>query len=219
MRWVEPPEAREAVGMLIIPEVAFLLLASGLLALNVWIAHPHLAVAAALAPVLLVGGIIATVSMPASAAAFYFLVLATGSFLLEVLSLPGMVLHASGGAFSLVLAGLCLQEPWIGAHPGVVLPAAALVGLGTYVAGRQSWRVARTDPFDSSPRLIGRKAVVLTAELNAGHAVIGGAVWPIASSNKLCPGDIVSVIGMEYGRLLVRASGRYGLRLGREPRD
>lgn len=196
--------------MLIVPEIAFLLFASGLLALNVWVAQPQLLLAGLLAPVLLAGGIVAAAAMPTSAAASYLLVLATGCFLLEVLTAPGMLLHAAGGTFALVLSGLCLREPWIGAHPGLVVPAAVVVGAGTYLAGRRSWRHARTDPFDPSPRLIGREAVVLTAELTSGHAVIAGAVWPISSSSLLRPGETVNVIAEDGGRLVVRANhGRY----------
>jgi membrane protein implicated in regulation of membrane protease activity len=61
----------------------------------------------------------------------------------------------------------------------------------------------RSDPFDSSGRLIGREATVLTAEASGGHAVIAGALWAIASRSPLRPGDHVTVTAQQGELLLV----------------
>jgi membrane-bound ClpP family serine protease len=175
--------ASVAVQALAIPEIAFLLTASGLLALAIWIALPHLWWFAAAAAPTLGAGLMGLWLIPLSPAGGLLLAFAATSLAMEVLSLPGYLLHASGGALALGLAGLCLLEPWSGAHPAVVMPTASAVGAATWWCARISWRATRADPFATSTRLVGRDLVVLHAGRadrdHTGHAVVAGHLWAI----------------------------------------
>jgi hypothetical protein len=66
-----------------------------------------------------------------ASAACYFLALAAASFLLEVLTLPGMLLHAAGGAFAPSAGWPLPSRALDGGAPALVIPIAAFVGAGT----------------------------------------------------------------------------------------
>jgi membrane-bound ClpP family serine protease len=168
-----------AIQTLATSEVVFFLIAAGLLLGAVAVAQPSLWTAAA-ATISLATGLAGLLLLPPSPAAVLLLVLAGTNLAMEVLSLPGLLLHAIGGATTLALAGLCLHHPWSGAHPTVVIPAAGLVGAGTWWTARQSWRATRADPLASSSRLVGRDLVILDADDGViGHAVVAGHLWAI----------------------------------------
>ncbi len=176
--------AAGAQTALAVPEVAFLLIALGYLALATWLALPHLWVWGLAAAPLLIAGSTGLVHLSPTAGAVFLLVLAAASLAMEVLSLPGLMLHAVGGAVALAGAGLWLHGPWAGAHPAVAVPAALAVGWGTWWAARRSWRAARVDPWADSSRLVGRELVVLHVQDGLGHAVVAGHVWPVRDPDR-----------------------------------
>jgi membrane-bound ClpP family serine protease len=190
---------------LAIPELGFALIALGLVATAAWGAHPTLRWVGASGVLVLCCGLVGLAIMPPSPAALFLLALTVANLAMEVLCLPGFALHAIGGALGLALAGLCLSEPWSGAHPSVVLPGAALVGVGTWWAARQSWRARRTDPLDTSDRLLGRDLVVLdVGDGNLGHAVVAGHMWMIHDPiNPLVAGGAARVTGRTEDLLTV----------------
>lgn len=200
-----------AVGMelLSVPEVAFVLIAAGLLATTVWAAHPHLWPVGVSAAPLLVGGSTGLHALSPSAAAVLLLVLTAASLAMEVYMLPGLLLHAAGGATGLAVAGLFLEGPGAGAHPTVVVPAALVVGLGCWAAARGSWRATRIDPFATSSRLVGRELVVLdVADGRVGHAVVAGFIWVVRDPERpLREGSKAHVIEQHGDELLVRQCG------------
>jgi len=196
--------------LLAIPEVALIVIAAGLLASAVWACHPHLwqlgaAAAAALAA--------AAMSLPAvspTPGALLLLLMGTACLAMEVYSLPGLMLHAAGGATAVGMAGLCLHGPWSGAHPGVAIPAALVVGLGTWSAARRSWRASRADPWVASARLVGRELVVLgVVGGNRGHAVVAGQLWAIRDPRRtLVEGSLARVTELRGDELLVQQRRR-----------
>jgi membrane-bound serine protease (ClpP class) len=217
------PEASEAAGdaeavqsdvglaaagmeLLAVPEVAFVLVAAGLLAAAVWAAQPQLWQLGGAAVPVLAAGSTGMLLLPASPGAVLLLTLAAASLAMEVYSLPGLMVHAAGAAFSLALAGLCLHGTWAGAHPMVSIPAAVVVGLGTWSAARQSWRAARADPLSTSSRLVGRELVVLqVVDGHVGRAVVAGQIWAIRDPQRhLREGRPARVTGQRGDELLVR---------------
>jgi membrane-bound ClpP family serine protease len=177
-------------------EMAVVLVSGGTALAMVWLASPR-AIAAAVAGLLLLsGGIVGLSVLSVHAAAVVLLVLAVASLAMEVLAAPGLPLHAVGGGVALAMAGLCLKEPWTGAHPGVVVPTSASVAALTWMAGRRSWRAVRDDPFASSSTLVGRSAVVLTVSTDDpwfGHAVVAGKVCRIRCAARLTAGCSIRV--------------------------
>jgi membrane-bound serine protease (ClpP class) len=200
--------ATAGVEVLAMPEVAFVLIACGYLAVAAWLALPHLWVLGISAAPLLGAGATGLMQISPAPGAILLLVLAAASLAMEVFSLPGFMLHAAGGALALAGAGLWLHGPWSGAHPGVACPAALVVGLGTWVAARRSGRAALTDPLSDSPRLVGRELVILDAQDGLGHAVVAGQLWTVRDPERpLRPGGVARVTGCRGDELIVRQRG------------
>ena len=193
------------VEILAMPEVAFVLVALGYLAVAVWLALPHLWALGVSAAPLLVAGSTGLVQMSPTPGAVFLLVLAAAGLAMEVLSLPGFMLHAAGGALALAGAGLWLHGPWSGAHPAVAVTTAFFVGLGTWLAARRSWRAARTDPLSGSSRLVGRELVILHVQGGFGHAVVAGQLWTVRDPERpLRAGGLARVTGCRGEELIVR---------------
>ena len=194
------------VEVLAVPEVAFILVAAGLLAAAVWIAQPHLwGLGLSTAP-LLAAGSTGLVLLEPTPAALVLLTLAAASLAMEVFHLPGLMLHAVGGAVALAGAGSWLLGPWSGAHPTVAVPASAVVGLGTWAAARGSWRAAATDPLAESSRLLGREVVILgVRDEHMGCAVVAGRFWTVRDPRRpLREGGLAKVTGHQGDELTVR---------------
>lgn len=204
------PDVVETVATVVeavaVTEVAFALTAGGMLLSVVWLATPRIIPVGVAGACVLATGILGLVRLPVGPAAVFLLVLAGASLVMEVIAAPGLVLHAAGGGLALAMGGACLHEPGTGAHLGVVVPVAAAVATGTWVAGRGSWRVAREDPFADSDRLTGRRATVLDTDADGtdGHAVVAGQVWTISGAGRpLVAGARVRVVSRDRDRLVV----------------
>ena len=176
----EPQAAVTTLDMLAVPEVTYLLVAAGLLCIVVRLATPALGCSGlAAGSTLLLIGSAGLLALPVRAAGVLMLGFAAASLCMEVLALPGFGLHAVGGGFSLVLAGIYLTGAAPGAHPALVVPVAVAVAAITYLAGRRSWRCIRDRPLDPSTRLVGRGSVVLTAAGSTGNGVVSGQLWDL----------------------------------------
>jgi membrane-bound ClpP family serine protease len=172
---------QSAQEVLAVPELAFGLVALGLLGVMVWLATPSLAGSGVAGSAMLAAGTAGLLAVPLTTGAAVLLVLAAASLCMEVRSLPGTALHACGGGIALALGGLLIREDGAGAHPAVVIPVAGITAAGTYLAGRSSWRRIEADPFTDPRRLADRHTVVLDADGRHGHAVVGGQLWTIRS--------------------------------------
>jgi len=188
----EPGLLQTMPEALALPELAFTLVALGLLAVMVWLATPGMAVSGATGAVLLLLGSAGLAALPITMGASILLVLAAASLWFEVRHMPGVGLHAIGGWFALTIAGFSLHGEWSGAHPAVVLPAATLTAAGTYLAGRRSWRRIDNDPLAAPRLLTDRHTVVLHTDGLRGQAIVGGQLWTIRSRRgRLHPGQRV----------------------------
>lgn len=196
--------AQSALDALAVPELAFPLVALGLLGLACSVTSPGLAWAGWAGGVLLPAGGAGLVLLPASAGAVLLLALAAATLCLEVSAFRGVGLHAVGGGVGLTLAGLTLEGDWTGAHPAVVVPSAAAVAAGTYLAARRSPSVRRRDPFAPPRALEGQHAVVLHATGSRGHAVVCGELWTVRCPHEhLHAGQTVCITGVTEEYLTV----------------
>lgn len=116
----------------------------------------------------------------------------------------GFRLHAAGAATSLVLAGLALSgAPDV--HPALAVPASLALGIGVFAAAVTSWRLRRERPFDTTPRMVGRGAVVLTDSGPVLLAVVAGEVWALeGQQEELRAGQFVRVVQVRNETLVVR---------------
>ena len=186
------------------PNIAFLFLSIGTLALIYELASPGMGLGGAIGAIMLVLGLTALAVLPVNLAGLLLLVLAAALFVGEVLT-PGIGVFAAGGTLALAVAGLLLFEGSVAVSPAVLWPTAVVIGAAVIVAGRVAWR-ARRAPSPIGPQsLVGREATVrrLTGE-RTGQVFLEGAWWAVQSpAAPLEKGQAVRVISVDGLRLTV----------------
>ncbi|WP_144120990.1 NfeD family protein [Catellatospora sichuanensis] len=200
----EPGWARRLLGVLADPTLAFLFLSLGTLAVMYELAAPGHGFSGAIGVILLILGFFALSVLPVSVAGLALLALAAGLFAAELFA-PGIGVFAAGGAIALLLAGVFLFEGTMRVNPAVLLPTAAVVAVGTVIAGRLAWRARRNPPVSGAATLIGAVAPVASGTGGQADLHVDGAWWTAESADgsPLRPGRLVRVVGMDGLRLIV----------------
>ncbi len=190
-------------------EITFVLVMAGLMCLALQLAG-HATPWSLPVGVLLLGvGVALLVVLPLHPGGAMMLAFAAGSLAFEALA-PGFGVHALSAGVSTLFAGLYLTGAPPGVHPGLVVPVAAVVGVGAFVAGRRSWRFRRDRPFDGSGELVGRGAVVLSVDGSAedgmvAYGVVSGQLWRLRTRHGvLQEGSAARVVEVSEDWLLVR---------------
>lgn len=190
----------EVRQLLASPELAFLFLSIGTLAVIYELASPGVGVGGVIGVVLLVLGFVALSVLPFNVAGLLLLFLAAALFAAEVLT-PGVGVFAAGGAVALVFAGILLFRGELGVDPAVLWPTAVAVGGGAVLAGRLAWRARRAPATTGHEGLLGRVAVVRRVEGETGQMFLDGAWWavrgrtaPVAAGQRV---RVVEVAGLE----------------------
>lgn len=194
---------RSVLMLLADPNLAFLFLSLGTLAIIYEFANPGLGLAGIIGVILLIMAFFALSVLPVNAAGVALLILAAGLFIGE-LFVPGIGVLGAGGTIALLLGGLFLFEGPFGVSGAVLWPATLVVGAGVLLAARLTWR-ARRAPSTSGPEaLIGRETVVRGADGSSGQALVEGAWWRVRSrSGHLTEGQTVTVVASEGLELIV----------------
>lgn len=202
----EPSWTRRLLQLIADPNLAFIFMSIGSLALLYEVAQPGIGAGAAVGITLLVLGMFSLSVLPVSWAGVALLVLAGGLFLAEVFA-PGIGVAAAGGTVALVLAGIFLfQTPTgIGVDLAVVIPTAVVVGAAALGA---AYLVARSRSRPSqmgADQLVGEEAVVRRSSSGAVQVFVGGAWWRVrdASGRPLEDGTPVTVRAREDLELVV----------------
>jgi membrane-bound ClpP family serine protease len=188
----------------VLPELAFILVVAGMTCTAAGLAGHAVAWSLPAGVALLAGAGVLLAQVGASSPSMGLIAVAAICVGLELLT--GFGLHAAGAATSLLLAGLALSgSPDV--HPVLAVPASLALGVGVFAAAFTSWRRRRERPFDTTPRMIGRGAIVLTDARSAPRAVVAGELWPLDSwHDDLKDGQFVRVVQVRNGRLVVRAA-------------
>jgi membrane-bound serine protease (ClpP class) len=192
---------RQVLGWLADPNIAFLLLSIGTLAIIYEAANPGLGFSGIAGVIMLVLAFFALSILPVQAAGIALFLLAIALFIAE-LFVPGVGVLAGGGTLALILSGLFLFEGSVNVSPVVVWPSAAVLGVASLVAGRSAL-LARRQPATMGPQtLVGRR---VTVKSTGGRetAFLDGTWWDIKSIVALEDGSEAKVIGTEGVRLLV----------------
>ena len=199
----DPGFFRNVLRLLADPNLAFLFISLGTLAVIYELANPGLGLAGIIGVVLLILGFFSLAVLPVNAAGAALLILAAGLFIGE-LFVPGIGVLGAGGTIALLLGGLFLFEGPNGVSPAVVWPVALVVGAGVLLAARLTWRARRAPSASGLEALIGREAVVRVAEGLSGEAFVEGAWWRVRSRNgDLTEGQTVTVVATEGLELIV----------------
>ena len=197
------PATRRLLQWFANPNLAFLFLTLGGLALLVELATPHGGLAGTVGAVLLVLGFIALSVLPTSIGGVLLLALAGAMFVAELYT-PGVGVFAGGGVLALIFAGLLLfQRPTgVGVGLAVLLPLTILVGLVVGLVGRLTWRTHKAPYRDGSIR--GALGVVQSASNHTGQVVVHGTLWQARSMDgPLQVGERVRVVEREGMELIV----------------
>src|SRR5919106_4000258 len=139
---VEMGFARSVLQWLADPNIAFLFISIGTLAIIYELANPGIGAGGITGVILLLLAFTALSVLPVNAAGAILLVLAGALFVAE-LFIPGIGVFAAGGTVALILGGLFLFRGPIGVDPAALWPVAALVGAGSLALGRVAWRTRR----------------------------------------------------------------------------
>ncbi len=186
------------------PNLAFLLLSIGALALIYELASPGMGLGGVLGTIMLVLGFVALSVLPVNLAGLLLLGLAAALFVGEVFA-PGVGVFAAGGTIALLAAGLLLFEGSVAVSPAVLWPTALVIGAGTLLAGRLTWRARRTPSLSGVQTLIGRQAVVRRVlDDQTGQVMVDGAWWTVRSPTATLHKDqTVRVVAVDGVVLLV----------------
>ena len=200
---VELGLARSVLHWLSDPNLAFLFISIGTLAILYELANPGFGGGAIVGVILLVLAFTALSVFPVNAAGVILLVLAAGLFVAE-LFVPGIGVFAAGGTVALVLAGLFLFRGPIGVDPVVLLPTALVAGGGAIALGRVAWRSRHLAGTTGTDAIVGSRGTVRSVDGDEALVFLQGAWWTArAARGTLQPGQRVRVAQMDGLRLVV----------------
>jgi membrane-bound serine protease (ClpP class) len=200
---VELGLARSVLQWLSDPNLAFLFISIGTLAILYELANPGFGGGAIVGVILLVLAFTALSVFPVNAAGVILLVLAAGLFVAE-LFVPGIGVFAAGGTVALVLAGLFLFRGPIGVDPIVLLPTAVVAGGGALALGRVAWRSRRLAGSTGAEGIVGSRGTVRSVEGDQALVFLQGAWWTArAADGTLRRGEPIRVVDMDGLRLVV----------------
>ena len=188
------------------PNVAFLLLNIGFLAIIVWIFHPGFHVSLAVGIISLVIGLAILETLPVRLTGFVLLLVAAVLFVLDVKAKAHGVLTA-GGIATLILGGLLLFNPTVpSAHvsrPLLVVVAVA-VGLFTFFALR-ALVSARGQPVRTGMEVLeGSSGVAISALDPRGTVRARGETWTAEAEDGPIPaGAPVRIVKVKGVKLIV----------------
>jgi membrane-bound serine protease (ClpP class) len=194
---------RRLLQLLADPNLAFLFLSLGTLAIVYELANPGVGFGGIAGAIFLLLGFFALSVLPINLVGLLLLALAAALFVAE-LFVPGVGVFAAGGAVALVLGGLFLFEGAVRIDPAVLVPVALVVGGGSVLAGRLAWRARRAPSVTGREGLLGRQVTVRTADGATGQVLLDGAWWTVRSRDApLAPGQRVRVVDLDGLELLV----------------
>lgn len=190
---------RRVLDTLANPQLAFIFLSIGTLAIIYELANPGAGIGGAIGAVMLVLAFYSLSVLPTNAAGVALVLLGLGLLVAE-LFVPGVGVLAGGGAIALAFAGLLLFDRSLGIAVSwtVVVPTVLLAGAGAVAIGIMAARERRRPDYIGHRTLIGRSASVRRAEGPRGQVFVAGELWSASSTGKpLKPGDRVRVVDQE----------------------
>lgn len=184
------------------PNLAYLFLSLGTLAIIYELANPGVGFGGVAGVILLVLAMFAVAVLPVTAVGITLLVLAAGLFVAEIFA-PGIGVFAAGGSVSLVLSALFLMRGSLRVDPAVFVPTAVVVGGAVVGAGRLAWRARSAVPTTGAESLHGRTATMTSSDGTTGRIFLEGTWWTARSPSALADGRRVRVTGVEGLVLIV----------------
>ncbi|MFN2556498.1 MAG: nodulation protein NfeD [Nitriliruptorales bacterium] len=201
----DTPMVRRLLQTIADPNIAFLLMSLGTLALLYELAQPGIGAAGIVGVISLLLGLFALSVLPVNLVGAALLALAATLFVAE-LFVAGIGVLAAGGAVSLLLAGLFLfQRPTgIGVHIAVLAPTVVLCGLVAAGLAVLAARSRRRPPASGADALVGSVGQVRRVDDAGAQVFVAGAWWNARSTGgPLRAGANVRVVGRRNLELIV----------------
>lgn len=198
----EPGAFREVLGRLADPNLAFILLSIGTLAIIYEAANPGLGFSGIAGVIMVVLAFFALSVLPVRAAGIALFVLGIALLVAE-LFVPGVGVLAAGGTVALLLSGLFLFEVGtVSVSPAVLWPSALVLGTGSVVVGRAALRLRHQAPTTGRETLVGR-VLTVRADGDRPRAFMDGTWWQVRANGPLTEGAQVKVVGTDGIELVV----------------
>lgn len=197
---------RSVLGRLADPNLAFIFLSIGTLAIIYEAANPGLGFSGIAGVILLVLAFSALSVLPVRGAGIALFFLAVGLFVAE-LFVPGIGVLGAGGTIALLLSGLFLFEGDVRVSPGLLWPSAVVLGGTSIIAGRAVFKARMQLPTSGPETMIG-KMVTITKIGNHASAFLEGAWWEVKTrGSELNAGAAAKVVAIEGIGLVVEEVG------------
>lgn len=194
---------RSLLQLLADPNLAFLFLSLGTLAIIYELASPGHLVSGIVGVILLILGFVALSVLPINVAGIALLLLGLALFAAELYA-PGTSVFAVAGAVSMLAGGLLLFQGPFQVSLGVLLPTVVVVAGGAIFAGRLAWKARHRPPVTGRELLIGRETTVRRVDGQVGRVQLEGAWWNARSpGHALAVGLLVKVIDIQDLDLIV----------------
>jgi len=194
---------RQLLQLIADPNLAFLFMSLGTLAIIYELANPGMGLGGIVGVILLILGLAALSVLPVNAVGAILLVLAAGLFVAELFA-PGIGVFAAGGVAALVLGGAFLFSGGVEVSPVVLLPTGFVAGGGAVLAGRLVARSRRLLSTSGKDALVGQLATVRAAQGSSGQVTVEGVWWQARSrGHPLKVGGRTRVVDMQGLDLIV----------------
>jgi membrane-bound serine protease (ClpP class) len=201
------------------PNLAFLFMSLGTLAIIYELANPGLGGGAVVGVILILLALFGLAVLPVNALGALLLLLAAILFVVEIFT-PGVGVGAAGGTAALVLGGLFLFRGRVGVDPEVLIPVAVVVGGATVLAGRLAWRTRRLAATTGAGGLLGAVVEVGPVTRTTGQVMVQGAWWNVRTrGEQLREGATVRVVEVEGLDLVVEEQEAPPMREGEDRRE
>ena len=187
------------------PNIAFILLAIGALALYAEFNHPGSVVPGTVGVVFILLAVFALNLLPVRFAAVVLILASFVLFALEAkFSTHGVL--AIGGITTMVLGGLLLVDspiPEMRVRLGTALAVSVPLGLITVFLMRIALKARANKVVTGIQGLVGERGVAQTPLSPQGKVFVHGELWDAIASANLSPGQLVVVRGVDGLQLLV----------------
>lgn len=202
--------SRRILGFLADPNLAFIFLSLGTLAILYEIANPGVGLGGVVGVTAIVLAMFAFAVLPVNAVGIVLLILAAAMFVVELFA-PGIGAGAGGGTAALLLGGLFLfpADSGLGVDLAVLLPTVITVGALAVVAGRFAARTRHAPKASYAEHMTGRTVVVTGAGDGRPRGQLDGTWWrlrPAQGTEPLRDGDEVTIVDRDNLDLLVAPS-------------
>lgn len=205
---LDMPWARRILQRLADPNLAFVFMSIGTIAIVYEVANPGLGAGGIIGAVMLVLAFFALSVLPFTYAGLALLILAGGLFIAELFA-PGIGVGAAGGTVALVLGALFLFERPSGVSIDlwVLIPTVLVAFAATILAGRLAAGSRHRPVSDPTTELVGRETAVRGVAEDNPRVRLDGTSWRVRLADDdrvpLRDGDTVVVVAHDNLDLVV----------------